>query len=140
MNEDGLEAPEGFTAGTTTYKDWDVLSYESPNKKIRVVCLKDEDGENHWFIMDAEKDVFTPYQEYSSQYNRYIITAVPDGVAIPDGFKETTLKIGDNSVIAYQSDDIADKDLYLVYAINVEGEEGFYEYDAKEQAFYAMYR
>lgn len=135
MNEDGLEAPEGFTAGTTTYKDWDVLSYESPNKKITVVCLKDEDGENHWFIMDAEKDVFTPYQEYSSQYNRYIITAVLDGVAIPDGFKETTLKIGDNSVIAYQSDDIADKDLYLVYAINVEGEEGFYEYDAKEQAF-----
>ena len=135
MNEDGLEAPEGFTAGTTTYKDWDVLSYESPNKKIAVVCLKDEDGENHWFIMDAEKDVFTPYQEYSSQYNRYIITAVPDGVAIPDGFKETTLKIGDNSVVAYQSDDIADKDLYLVYAINVEGEEGFYEYDAKEQAF-----
>ena len=135
MNEDGLEAPEGFTAGTTTYKDWDVLSYESPNKKITVVCLKDEDGENHWFIMDAEKDVFTPYQEYSSQYNRYIITAVPDGVAIPDGFKETTLKIGDNSVVAYQSDDIADKDLYLVYAINVEGEEGFYEYDAKEQAF-----
>lgn len=135
MNEDGLEAPEGFTAGTTTYKDWDVLSYESPNKKITVVCLKDEDGENHWFIMDAEKGVFTPYQEYSSQYNRYIITAVPDGVAIPDGFKETTLKIGDNSVVAYQSDDIADKDLYLVYAINVEGEEGFYEYDAKEQAF-----
>ena len=135
MNKDGLEAPEGFTAGTTTYKDWDVLSYESPNKKITVVCLKDEDGENHWFIMDAEKDVFTPYQEYSSQYNRYIITAVPDGVAIPDGFKETTLKIGDNSVVAYQSDDIADKDLYLVYAINVEGEEGFYEYDAKEQAF-----
>lgn len=135
MNEDGLEAPEGFTAGTTTYKDWDVLSYESPNKKITVVCLKDEDGENHWFIMDAEKDVFTPYQEYSSQYNRYIITAVPDGVAIPDGFKETTLKIGDNSVVAYQSDDIADKDLYLVYVINVEGEEGFYEYDAKEQAF-----
>ena len=135
MNEDGLEAPEGFTAGTTTYKDWDVLSYESPNKKIRVVCLKDEDGENHWFIMDAEKDVFTPYQEYSSQYYFYIITAVPDGVAIPDGFKETTLKIGDNSVVAYQSDDIADKDLYLVYAINVEGEEGFYEYDAKEQAF-----
>ena len=135
MNEDGLEAPEGFTAGTTTYKDWDVLSYESPNKKITVVCLKDEDGENHWFIMDAEKDVFAPYQEYSSQYNRYIITAVPDGVAIPDGFKETTLKIGDNSVVAYQSDDIADKDLYLVYAINVEGEEGFYEYDAKEQAF-----
>lgn len=135
MNEDGLEAPEGFTAGTTTYKDWDVLSYESPNKKITVVCLKDEDGENHWFIMDVEKDVFTPYQEYSSQYNRYIITAVPDGVAIPDGFKETTLKIGDNSVVAYQSDDIADKDLYLVYAINVEGEEGFYEYDAKEQAF-----
>lgn len=135
MSEDGLEAPEGFTAGTTTYKDWDVLSYESPNKKFTVVCLKDEDGENHWFIMDAEKDIFTPYQEYSSQYNRYIITAVPEGVTIPKGFAETVLKIGENQVVAYQSGDIADKDLYLVYAINVEGEEGFYEYDAKEQAF-----
>lgn len=135
MSEDGLEAPEGFTAGTTTYKDWDVLSYESPNKKLTVVCLKDEDGENHWFIMDAEKDIFTPYQEYSSQYNRYIITAVPEGVTIPKGFVETVLKIGENQVVAYQSGDIADKELYLVYAINVEGEEGFYEYDAKEEAF-----
>ena len=135
MSEDGLEAPEGYTAGTTTYKDWDVLSYESPNKKITVVCLKDEDGETHWFIMDAKKDVFTPYQEFSSQYNRYIITDVPEGTAIPDGFTQTKIKIGDNQVTAYQSADIVDKDLYLVYAINVEGEEGFYEYDAKEQAF-----
>lgn len=135
MSEDGLEAPEGFTAGTTTYKDWDVLSFQSPNKKITVVCLKDEDGENHWYIMDAEKDTFTPYQEYSSQYNRYIIIAAPEGVEIPEGFTETTLKIGDNEVVAYQSADVADKDLYLVYAVNVEGEEGFYEYDAKEQSF-----
>lgn len=135
MSEDGLEAPEGFTAGTTTYKDWDVLSFQSPNKKITVVCLKDEDGENHWYIMDAEKDTFIPYQEYSSQYNRYIIIAAPEGAEIPEGFTETTLKIGDNEVVAYQSADVADKDLYLVYAVNVEGEEGFYEYDAKEQSF-----
>lgn len=135
MSEDGLEAPEGFTAGTTTYKDWDVLSFQSPNKKITIVCLKDEDGENHWYIMDAEKDTFTPYQEYSSQYNRYIIIAAPEGAEIPEGFTETTLKIGDNEVVAYQSADVADKDLYLVYAVNVEGEEGFYEYDAKEQSF-----
>lgn len=135
MSEDGLEAPEGFTAGTTTYKDWDVLSFQSPNKKITVVCLKDEEGENHWFIMDAEKDVFTPYQEYSSQYNRYIIMDAPEGVTIPDGFTATKIKIGENEVTAYQSANIADADLYLVYAINVEGEEGFYEYDAKEHAF-----
>lgn len=135
MSEDGLEAPEGFTAGTTTYKDWDVLSFQSPNKKITVVCLKDEEGENHWYIIDAEKDIFTPYQEYSSQYNRYIIIAAPEGVDIPEGFTETKLKIGDNQVIAYQSADVSDKDFYLVYAVNVEGEEGFYEYDAKEQSF-----
>ena len=135
MSEDGLEAPEGFTAGTTTYKDWDVLSFQSPNKKITVVCLKDEEGENHWFIMDAEKDVFTPYQEYSSQYNRYIIMDAPEGVTVPEGFTATKIKIGENEVTAYQSANIADADMYLVYAVNVEGEAGFYEYDAKEQAF-----
>lgn len=135
MNEEGLEPPEGYTAVTTAYKDWDVLSFQSPNKKITVVCLLDEAGEKHWYIMDTQKDAFLPYQEYSSQYNRYIITAVPENVKVPEGFLETTLKIGGNSVVAYQSADIADKDLYIVYAINVEGEEGFYEYDAKEQAF-----
>ncbi|MBU5475881.1 cadherin-like beta sandwich domain-containing protein [Eubacterium sp. MSJ-21] len=135
MSEDGLDAPEGFTAGTTAYKDWDVLSYQSPNKKLTVVCLKDGEGEKHWFIMDAGEDVFTPYQEYSSQYNRYIITAVPEGTELPKGFAETMLRIGENQVVAYQSADVADKDIYLVYAINVEGEEGFYEYDAREQAF-----
>lgn len=135
MSEDNLEIPEGYTAGTTKYKDWDVLSFESPNKKVTIVCLKDEESENHWFIMDAEKDVFIPYQEYSSQYNRYIIMDAPKGVEIPEGFRETTVKIGENKVKAYQSSEISDADLYLVYAINIEGEEGFYEYDAKEQAF-----
>lgn len=135
MSEDNLEVPEGYIAGTTKYKDWDVLSFTSPNKKITIVCLKDEDGETGWFIMDAKKDRFTPYQEYSSQYNRYIILDVPDDVKIPDGFEETTVKIGENKVKAYQSADIADADVYLVYAINIDGEEGFYEYDAKEQAF-----
>lgn len=135
MSEENLEAPEGYTASTTDYKDWEVLSFTSPNKKLTVVCLKDEEGETQWFLMDADKDVFTPYQEYSSQYNRYIITNVPEGVAVPEGFVQTTLKIGKNEVVAYQSAEIADKDFYLVYAINVEAEEGFYEYDAKEQSF-----
>ena len=135
MSEDNLEVPEGFTSVTAKYKEWEVLAFTSPNKKVTAVCLTDEDGESAWFLMDAEKDLFTPYQEYSSNYNRYIITTIPDGVAVPEGFTETTLKIGGNSVTAYQSDSITDKDIYLVYAINLEGEEGFYEYDAKEQSF-----
>lgn len=135
MSEDNLEVPEGFTSVTAKYKEWEVLAFTSPNKKVTAVCLTDEDGESAWFLMDAEKDLFTPYQEYSSNYNRYIITTIPDGVAVPEGFTETTLKIGGNSVTAYQSDSITDRDIYLVYAINLEGEEGFYEYDAKEQSF-----
>ncbi len=134
-SEENLEIPEGFTSTTAKYKEWEVLAFESPNKKVTAVCLVDETGEQKWFLMDAEKDVFSPYQEYSSKYNRYIITEVPDGVSVPEGFTETTLKIGQEQVTAYQSDAIDDKDMYLLYAINLEGEEGFYEYDAKEESF-----
>lgn len=133
--EENLEIPEGFTSITAKYKEWEVLAFESPNKKIVAVCLVDEDGEQSWFRMDAEKDLFVPYQEYSSNYNRYIIMPVPDGVEIPEGFIEKTLRINGKEVLAYQSEAIGDKDLYLIYAINLEGEEGFYEFDAKEQSF-----
>ena len=130
-----LEIPEGFTETTAKYKNWDVLAFESPNKKVLAVCLEDENGEKFWFIMDAENDSFTPYQEYSSDFNRYMILPLPKDVKVPEGFEPTTLKIGDKKIDAYQSAGMQDKDIYLIYAVNLEGDEGFYIYDTKERAF-----
>ena len=143
QSSNGLEIPEGFKEITTEYKDWEVLAFESPNKKIILVCLEskdenaDEDGGLEWFIYDKDKESFIPYREYSSEFNRYVIIEAPEGVDIPDGFEKTELDIGGigEKVTVYKSNDINDKNIYLVYAINIAGDEGFYWYDAKEKAF-----
>lgn len=143
QSSNGLEIPEGYNEITTEYKDWEVLAFESPNKKIILVCLEpnveddDEDDELKWFIYYKDKESFVPYREYSSEFNRYVIIEAPDGALIPDGFEKTELDIGGigEKVTVYKSDDIKDRNIYLVYAINIAGDEGFYWYDAKEKAF-----
>lgn len=142
QSSNGLEYPEGYKEITTEYKDWEVLAFESPNKKIILVCLEaeNEDGEEsvqEWFIYNKDKESFTPYREYSSEFNRYVIIEAPEGVSIPDGFEKTELDVGGigEKVVVYKSNDIKDKNIYLVYAINIAGDEGFYWYDAKEKTF-----
>ena len=142
QSSNGLESPEGYKEITTEYKDWEVLAFESPNKKIVLVCLEaevseDEEVTQEWFIYNKEKETFTPYREYSSEFNRYVIIEAPEGVVIPDGFEKTELDVGGigEKVVVYKSDSIKDRNIYLVYAINIAGDEGFYWYDAKEKTF-----
>lgn len=134
-DEENLEVPEGFAATTLKYKDWEVLAFESPNKKLKIVCLADENGENNWFIYDAATSEFMPYKEFSADFNRYIILPVPAGTVVPNGFVETEIQINNVKVAAYKSADIDDDKLYLVYAMNISGGEGFYLYDVSEAAF-----
>ena len=130
-----LAVPELFSATTLKYKEWDVMAYESPNKKIIIVCLENEDFERAWFIYDEQTDSFYPYCEYSASYNRYIIISVPAGVPVPEGYIETELSIQKNKVTAYQMANPSDEDIYLIYAMNLEGSEGFYLYDTVEGTF-----
>lgn len=134
-SEENLEIPEGFSSTTLQYKEWEVLAFESPNKKIKIVCLADENGENFWFIYNEATSELIPYREYSANLNRYIILPIPSGVTLPDGFVKTVIQINNNKIEAYQSAAINDDKLYLVYAINLSGDEGFYIYDVSETTF-----
>lgn len=129
-----LEVPELFSAMTINYKEWEIMAYESPNKKLKIVCLENQDFERAWYVYDDATDSFYPYREYSSSYNRYVIVPVPAGVPVPSGFIEAELNIQKNKVTAYKNADL-DEDIYLVYAMNLEKGEGFYLYDALEGTF-----
>ena len=134
-DEDALEVPEEFSAVLVNYKEWEILAFESPNKKIKIVSLYNEDDEYFWFIYDEKNETFTPYNEYSSNFNRYIILPIPEGVELPQGFEPKQISINNNKIDAYQNQSINDKFLYLVYAMNISGDEGFYLYDTSESTF-----
>ncbi len=131
----GLNVPEGYSSTTLQYKDWEVLAFQSPNKKIVLVCLQDDLSNKSWFIYKEETDEFIPYNEFSPNYNRYIILNVPDYVTIPATYIETELMINAKKILAYKSTDISDENIYIVYAMNIDAEEGFYLYDAAEGTF-----
>ncbi len=136
--EDGLEQPEGFEKSTLKYEKWEVMAFEAPNKLFKIVPIVEEEAEDEeygWFIYDEETNSFSPYKEYSSKYVRYVIKNTPSAVTVPEGFTETEITIDSQKIKAYQSANIADKKLYLVYAMNVSGGEGFYLFDMSEGSF-----
>lgn len=64
-----------------------------------------------------------------------IIPEVPgDGIAIPDGFTESDYIANDKTITAYQSQTLPE-DFYLFYAMNNNGEEGWYLYDSTEGTY-----
>lgn len=130
-----LLVPERYSATTIQYEGTEMMAYESPNKRLVLVCMENEEYERTWFVYLQQSDSFIPYQEYSSSFNRYVILPVPEGVTVPAGYSEAELKLQGEKVLAVQSADIRDADIWLVYAMNIDGDEGFYFYDAGEGAF-----
>ncbi|MCM1083101.1 MAG: cadherin-like beta sandwich domain-containing protein [Clostridium sp.] len=125
------EIPTGFRAVDETYEEWDIVAFQSPNKKLLLVCLADEDEKRSLYIYDKERNIFTLYKEYFAGENRYVILAWREDIAIPEGCEEAQLRIDGELIQAYK----LDGDFYLLYAMNIEGDEGIYLYDYKEKTF-----
>lgn len=131
LDKDIEEIPEGFKAVDETYEEWDIVAFLSPNKKLLLVCLADENEKRNLYIYDKEKNIFTLYKEHFAGENRYVILAWREDIALPEGCEEAQLRIDGELIQGYK----LDGDFYLLYAMNIEGDEGIYLYDYKEKTF-----
>ena len=94
---------------------------------LQVVC-KAEDGSSKTYTITVNVDE-TPlvYLKHNKQ-KLGVVRNVKD-LGIPETFEATTIKIDDNDVTAYHSNNMNKTILYLV---NEKGEKNFYLYDEKE--------
>ena len=92
------QAPEGYELSSVTYNDEEIYAYQSPNQKIKVVCLQNPDYEQIWFVYDEETGEFSPYVEYSLDGVRFVIINKPDDVKIPDNYEETALTLNKSQI------------------------------------------
>lgn len=127
---EGVAIPEGYTTAETAYEEQTITVYTSPNQKLQLVYLLDGDENGQWFIYNAETKTFEPYVEYRATANRYVILAPGADVVVPDGYAQTEVEIQGQKVTAYARADVTD--LVLVYAMNINGEAGWYLYDTVE--------
>jgi|GEM_PF-213117 len=129
--------PQDFTYADISYKGEQIQGCTSANGKLSLLCLMDEGGNKAWYIYDDIEDTFTLYKEYTANDARYVILPKPIEIAVPDGYKPTTLTIGEeDEAVSYEAyTDGASDDIYLIYAMNVNGDAGFYFYDKLEGSF-----
>lgn len=128
-----VEAPEGFIAGETDYKGIKVPVYHSPNRKLQLMYLLDAEGQGKWYIYTEKTENFTLYIEERNAANRYVILTPGEDVVIPDGYQKSELNLNGTPVTSYVCN--GGDSIVLIYAMNLDGEPGFYFYDTVEGTY-----
>lgn len=135
-SENEIEAdqiPAGFVIGEETYEGVTIPAYISPNQLLRIVYLLDEEGTGQWFIYEKETGSFTLYVEVQASVNRYVFLEPKNDISIPAGFEAAEVEIQGQKIQGYINPNLPD--FLLVYAMNLNGEQGFYLYDMAESTF-----
>lgn len=130
---EGVAIPEGFQATEEMYQEQTIMVYTSPNQLIQIAYLLDAEENGRWFIYDKNTSVFTPFVEFRANVNSYIILTPNETVVIPVGYEPSEVDIQGQKVVGYRKAGM--EAFVLVYAMNLQGEAGFYLYDEKEGTY-----
>ena len=130
--------PEGFEHSKTVIEGLEYNTLHGTFGDITLVYLQSESG-NGLFVYDAAQNAAYEYVRINSE-SHFIVILLPKVDDVPEGYNEVSLSIeGKGVVTAYQTKaekkDDKTKDFYLVYAINDNGESGWYTYDSVDGTY-----
>lgn len=132
---ENVTVPSGYSVTTLAYHGETVAvakveDSDAPTLLYLSNAVGDAGG---YYIFDAAADTLYPYQTVSSVSKSYILLEPDGSVALPEGFSETTLMIGEKEYAAWKSQD-AQSEVYLLYARNPDGEAGYFVYNAEDES------
>lgn len=130
--------PQDFEQGTMKLwdKDYPYLYNDKIGSQICLLYLVDENKKNGalYMVMDSAPYEAYPYVSFSSEFGYIVVVPDADETTLPAGYKAGTLNIeGKGSVGAYYYGE--DQNVCLVYAVNNEGNYGWYLYDTNERTY-----
>lgn len=130
--------PEGFEHSKTVIDGLEYNTLHGTFGDITLVYLQSESG-NGLFVYDAAQNAAYEYVRINSE-SHFIVVLLPKVDDVPEGYNEVSLSIeGKGVATAYQTKaekkDDKTKDFYLVYAMNDNGESGWYTYDSVEGTY-----
>ena len=125
--------PEGFEYSKTVIDGLEYNTLHGTFGDITLVYLQSESG-NGLFVYDAAQNAAYEFVRINSE-SHFIVVLLPKVDDVPEGYNEISLSIeGKGVATAYQTkvekNDDQTKDFYLVYAMNDNGESGWYTYDS----------
>jgi clumping factor A len=130
--------PEGFEHSKTVIDGLEYNTLHGTFGDITLVYLQSESG-NGLFVYDAAQNAAYEFVRINSE-SHFIVVLLPKVDDVPEGYNEVSLSIeGKGVATAYQTKaektDDKTKDFYLVYAINDNGESGWYTYDSVDGTY-----
>lgn len=130
--------PEGFEHSKTVIDGLEYNTLHGTFGDITLVYLQSESG-NGLFVYDAAQNAAYEFVRINSELH-FIVVLLPKVDDVPEGYNEISLSIeGKGVATAYQTkaekNDDKTKDFYLVYAINDNGESGWYTYDSVDGTY-----
>lgn len=130
--------PEGFEHSKTVIDGLEYNTLHGTFGDITLVYLQSESG-NGLFVYDAAQKAAYEFVRINSE-SHFIVVLLPKVDDVPEGYNEVSLSIeGKGVATAYQTKaektDDKTKDFYLVYAINDNGESGWYTYDSVDGTY-----
>lgn len=130
--------PEGFEHSKTVIDGLEYNTLHGIFGDITLVYLQSESG-NGLFVYDAAQNAAYEFVRINSE-SHFIVVLLPKVDDVPEGYNEVSLSIeGKGVATAYQTKaektDDKTKDFYLVYAINDNGESGWYTYDSVDGTY-----
>lgn len=130
--------PEGFEHSKTVIDGLEYNTLHGTFGDITLVYLQSESG-NGLFVYDVAQNAAYEFVRINSE-SHFIVVLLPKVDNVPEGYNEISLSIeGKGVATAYQTKaekkDDQTKDFYLVYAMNDNGESGWYTYDSVDGTY-----
>ena len=130
--------PEGFEHSKTVIDGLEYNTLHGTFGDVTLVYLQSECG-NGLFVYDAAQNAAYEFVRINSE-SHFIVVLLPKVDDVPEGYNEISLSIeGKGVATAYQTKaekkDDQTKDFYLVYAMNDNGESGWYTYDSVDGTY-----
>ena len=131
-NLSGFTLPNGFKANTVTYGETEVAAAQDTDANYTVYYLKGENSESYQpYTLESDGKTFKKLKFATFGNNTYIFADIPEGKTVPEGFYQSSVKIGDFDIPAYKSPDEGLTDFYYTYCF-FETNFAMYRYDSRE--------
>lgn len=126
---EGTSLPVGTEQVTYTYHG---VAYETAAKTatgLYLLPVLQEDSTVVWYVYNEEADSAVPFVEFSSVGMTFVILSAGEDVEVPSGYESVEINVAGKTVPAWFNGLAGDSNMYLVYAMDSNGEQGLYRFD-----------
>lgn len=125
---DGVTLPANAEQITYTYHG-NVCTAAKTATGLYLLPVVQDDGSVMWYVYNEDLDEAIPYVDFNGESISYAIILPGSDVTIPSGYERVNINLAGRTLPAWFNSAAGDSDMYLIYAMDSNGNEGFYRFD-----------